>query len=207
MASTDVDAGNSYNYRRHSYQWTDSRPRRPVRVMKPVLSTAYAQTETAGQAYKAEGQLHATSKIDAVPGKELPVASSSSVKRFMDYRCITDDSSVQYALLQKGRMDSNGLIYITDHICAALGSKYGPIGTKYIFVLKDGNRTRYVKIIKADQKKDRDTIGGAGWTDKDGNILEMIVDRSRISQECNSAGDMDKCQMTSGRITKIYREN
>ena len=175
--------------------------------MKPVLSTAYANTETAGQAYKAEGQLHATSRIDAVPGKEIPVASSSAVKRFLDYRCVTDESSRQYRLLQKGEIDSNGLIYIAGHICAALGSKYGPIGTKYIFVLKDGNRTHYVKIIKTDQKKDQDTAGGAGWTDKDGNILEMIVDRSRISQKCNSTGDMDKCQLTSGRIIKIYREN
>lgn len=175
--------------------------------MKPVLSTAYAQTtETAGQAYKAEGQLHATSMLDAVPGEELPVVSSSPVKRYMDYRCVTDESSRQYRLLQKGEIDSNGLIYIAGHICAALGSKYGPIGTKYTFVLKNGKRTHYIKIIMTDQKKDQDTANGEGWTDPNGNVLEMIVDADRINKECNQHGDMNYCSKTSGKIIRIIKE-
>ena len=102
--------------------------------------------------------------------------------------------------------ESNGLIKVDGYVCVALGSRYGAIGSKFIFVLKDGNRKRAVKVIKADEKQDRHTLNGEGWTDINGNILEMIVDTGKLPEEAKTSGDCDRIEAVRGEIVRIVRQ-
>lgn len=73
-------------------------------------------------------------------------------------------------------------------------------------MLKDGNRKRAVKVIKADEKQDRHTLNGEGWTDINGNILEMIVDTGKLPEEAKTSGDCDRIEAVRGEIVRIVRQ-
>ena len=122
----------------------------------------------------------------------------------MDASCVTDRSSKQYKLLQEGVTGNDGIVRINGYIAAALGSKYGSIGSKYIFILQDGKKEYAVKIIKADQKRTQDTLNGQGWLDPNVNILEMIVCTSKLNSKTRLTGDCD--YTVSGEIIGIYKE-
>ena len=161
--------------------------------------------ETAQRTYEPEGMKHATSIEKAYGGRLINVASKSAVKRYEDFTAISDTSSKQYQLLRKGVRESNGLIKVDGYVCVALGSRYGDVGDKFIFILRRADGTKHaVKVIKADEKQDRHTIGG--WTDKDGNILEMIVDTDQLPSSAKASGDCDQIQEVSGEIVRIVRQ-
>lgn len=48
----------------------------------------------------------------------------SSFKAYMDYRCITDTSSVQYEMQQQAYTDGRGFRKIGDDYCVALGTGF-----------------------------------------------------------------------------------
>ena len=76
----------------------------------------------------------------------------------MDYKKITNKSSSQYKIIQTLDKSSDGLLRDKEgYIAVALGSKYGDIGDKFIVKLSTGKE---VKVIKADEKSDKDTING-----------------------------------------------
>ena len=162
--------------------------------------------ETAQRTYVPQGQINATSEENAYCGQLIEVRSKSAVKRYMDFTSVTDTSSKQYAILQKGEIQSNGLISVNGFVCAALGSSYGQIGDKYIFILQDGSKRKAVRIIKADEKQDRHTLDGEGWTDINGNILEMIVDTGKLPEEAKTSGDCDRIEAVRGEIVRIVRQ-
>ena len=117
---------------------------------------------------------------------------------------MTDKSSRQYKLLQKGVVGNDGIVRINGYIAAALGSKYGSVGSKYIFILQDGKKEYAVKVIKADEKRRQDTLNNEGWTDPNGNILEMIVCTNKLNKKTRLTGD---CNYTlRGKIVRIWRE-
>ena len=170
-----------------------------------MVSVVYAETAQR-TTYQPRGQINATSEENAYCGQLINVASKSAVKRYEDFTAISDTSSKQYQLLRKGVRESNGLIKVDGYVCVALGSRYGAIGSKFIFVLKDGNRKRAVKVIKADEKQDRHTLNGEGWTDINGNILEMIVDTGKLPEEAKTSGDCDRIEAVRGEIVRIVRQ-
>lgn len=137
--------------------------------------------------------------------KLIDVKSKSAVKRYMDVSAVTDTNSKQYQLLRKGVRESNGLIKVDGYVCVALGSRYGAIGDKFTFILRRADGTKHaVKVIKSDAKQDRHTIGG--WTDKDGNILEMIVDTDQLPSSAKASGDCDQIEEVNGEIVRIVRQ-
>ena len=163
--------------------------------------------ETAQRTYVPQGQIHATSEENAYCGQLINVASKSAVKRYEDFTAISDTSSKQYQLLQKGVRESNGLIKVDGYVCVALGSRYGDVGDKFIFILRRADGTKHaVKVIKADEKQDRHTLNGEGWTDINGNILEMIVDTDQLPSSAKASGDCDQIQEVSGEIVRIVRQ-
>lgn len=170
-----------------------------------MVSVVYAETAQ-WTTYQPQGQINATSIETAYGGELINVVSKSPVKRYMDYTAVTDTGSKQYQLLRKGVRESNGLIKVDGYVCVALGSRYGAIGDKFTFILRRADGTKHaVKVIKSDAKQDRHTIGG--WTDKDGNILEMIVDTDQLPSSAKASGDCDQIQEVSGEIIRIVKES
>ena len=106
----------------------------------------------------------------------------------MDYRAVTDEASEQYALLSRATHADNGLLYIDGHLCIALGSKWGPVGTRYIFRMSTGDE---ILVIKADEKQDAHTAGGEGWQGQDGHVMELIVDAEILDDKVIQTGDGD----------------
>lgn len=109
-------------------------------------------------------------------------------KPWMDYRAVTDTSSVQYELLSRSWHADNGLLYVDGCLCVALGSKWGEVGTRYTFRMSTGDE---IPVIKCDEKQDIHTAGGEGWTGEDGHLIEMIVDTDCLDEEAMLMGDCD----------------
>ena len=131
----------------------------------------------------------------------IPVYSDSSCKLWMDYRAITNTDSVQWQLLQKAVVGSDGILRIDGCVCVALGRSYGNLGDKFLFQI--GNKR--IKCIFTDMKADTDTLNGEGWLDPYGNILEIIVDEYAINSTCRSMGDMNYTETLEGPIKAIWR--
>lgn len=122
----------------------------------------------------------------------------------MDYREITNKQSKQYKLIKNLIKSSDGLLRDNDgYIAVALGSYYGEIGDRYIIKLSNGNE---VKIIKADEKSDKDTINGC-YHKSDKSMIEVIVDRDKIKNSYSIAermGDFNYSDLFNGSIERIY---
>lgn len=129
---------------------------------------------------------------------EIEFVHGTDTKPYMDYRTVTDSTSKQYELLTQATADENGLLYIDEHLCVALGSKYGKVGSRYLMNIGG----TWYKVIKADEKADCDTKGG--WMGKNGHILEMIVDTSRLPNDVKILGDCNL--LVNGDIREVKKE-
>lgn len=111
-----------------------------------------------------------------IASEEIQICSNpgtSHVKTYMDGAKVTNTASAQYQLLQTMHINEQGF-YATDdgYIGVALGSYYGPIGTKYLVTLENGTT---LKVIKADAKADIHVYNGC-YHRQDGSMMEFIVD-------------------------------
>lgn len=122
-------------------------------------------------------------------------------KTYMDYRAITNQSSKQWKLLQTMTIGEDGMIRDDDgYIAAALGSAFGPIGSRYVFTLEGGNE---LPIIKADQKQDRHTCENNIFGLNNWDIIEFIVDSSKMPVYPNGyvyGGNFDNCSEYAGDV-------
>lgn len=117
----------------------------------------------------------------------------------MDFRTITDNTSLQYVIVNNASID-NGYLYYEGAICVALGSVYGEIGTKYNVTLETGKQ---VAIIKADEKSDLHTVNGCN--NANGSILELIVDTHTMDPTIKQMGDFNYDSFLQGRIVAIEK--
>lgn len=125
-------------------------------------------------------------QIDKPKPSEVVNITQTNRKPWMCYTAVTDTSSKQWELLQQAEADADGLLWIDGHLCVALGSKWGEVGTRYTFTMSGG---RQLPIIKADEKQDAHTAGGEGWTGTDGHVMELIVDSNQLNSEAMYTGD------------------
>lgn len=132
---------------------------------------------------------------------DMPVYSVTSRKPWMDYRAITDPYSSQWRITRNSTVGYDGLLRYKGYICVAMGQRYGRSGDRFIITI--GGKD--VKCIIADSKRYQDTAGGAGWTDKYGNVLEVIVHSGVISSQCRAHGSMDYTDALHGRVTRIRK--
>lgn len=113
------------------------------------------------------------------------VCSTSSFKSWMDYRAITSIGSAQFKLQLKATTDPYyGFRMIDGYIAVAMGSQYGPVGTKYIIEFEDG---KVIQAIIGDIKH-------LGCQSKDGSMLEFIIDSKSIPI----------LQKTSGNFNSVF---
>lgn len=130
---------------------------------------------------------------------------NSYFKSFMDYKKISDKKSKQYKLIQNALIKrKDGLLVDKDgFIAVALSSRYGDIGDRFIIELSSGNE---VKVIKADEKADRDVIYKCYHPD--GSVVELIIDTKKASvayKEAILMGDFNYSNFFNGKIVDIRK--
>lgn len=141
-----------------------------------------------------------------IPKVEMDLCSTNKTfKSFMDYRMITNKQSKQYKLIQKLQKSSDGLLRDKDgYIAVALGSKYGNIGDRFIIKL---STNKEVRVIKADEKADKDTVNGC-YHKTDNSMIEVIVQKELFEKsykEASIMGDLNYSDLFNGSIIKIYK--
>ena len=150
-------------------------------------------------------------EANKVDMKEVEVKYDSSVKSYMDRDSITDRNSMQYEILSQSKCDENGHYYQNykgeKYYCIALGSYFGKIGTKYKFVLDNGNE---INVIKCDEKSDRHTEDGYIHKN-DMSVIEFIINEEKAKgyYPCNNGyvndGNFNNCDRFNGNIYKIFK--
>ena len=158
-------------------------------------------------------------KKEKLEKNELEVPSKSELKTacasYMSYTAITSKSSPQYKLQHWSKTKTNkaGVRMVTDsdgvkRICVAMGTYYGPVGTKLKIVLENGQSFH---AIIGDSKSDRGTdekhqyhkyIDG---TKKSGDhsVVEFIVGDSKAFLQCHKEDDH---YVSNSFVKKIYYE-
>ena len=133
----------------------------------------------------------------------------TSAKTYMDYRTITNTSSVQYQFIHSNEImicedgflrDNEGFIGV------AMGSYFGPIGSRYICHLDTG---KDIKVVKVEAKDTEHTFDGfCGNTSYD--IIEFVIDTKALWMQQNKwsngyifSGNFNNCSEFNGKIVAI----
>lgn len=128
----------------------------------------------------------------------------SSFKAYMDYRCITDTSSVQYSLQQQAYTDERGFRRIGEDYCVALGTGItNGCGERFMITLDSGySFSAVVSDIKADVHTDS-TNCYAPRGENAGNIVEFIIDSSNADEYMLTCGSAGCFEDLSGNVISI----
>lgn len=118
---------------------------------------------------------------------EVPF-ENNSFKAYMDYRCITDNSSLQWQLQQRAETDCDGFRIYDGRFMIAVGTGFAETcGTELLIELDTG--VSFMAIV-GDIKNDLHTDPSNKYAEINGNLIEFIVDTDKISEECRTMGDM-----------------
>gem|GEM_PF-3666411 len=133
-----------------------------------------------------------TVKVAKVAPKAVfNVSGSKNFKAYMDFRKITNTSSLQYQIQSESYTDRNGLRYVKTED----GKRYEvAVGTGYKVNVGDFVDVRLddgaiLHCVVADIKQDCDTDWSHKYA-KDGSLLEFIVDATKLSDRARKLGDI-----------------
>ncbi len=127
----------------------------------------------------------------------------------MDYKKITDKTSPQHKLIHSNAININddGLLMSNDgYIGAALGSAYGVVGDKFVFKT---DKNKFIKIIKVEEKADKDTDLTGTFTTHDKSAIEFVIDTNSARNAFKKAivmGNFDYIDSFSGNITNVWKK-
>lgn len=124
----------------------------------------------------------------------------SGVKRWMDYRAITDPTTRQWAIQQEAYTDEHGFRRYGGAYCVAVGTYYAEACGDVFEITLDSGVT--FSALVSDIKRDCDT--DETNRHRDGNVIEFIVDKDAIPQDAKDMGDMSYGTPMQGKITGIY---
>ena len=132
----------------------------------------------------------------------IPYGSTDSYM-FMDYRAITDTSSLQWQLQQYAYDGNYGIRMVDGCYCVAVSSMYGNIGDKIKVTTDKGNS--YWCIIA--DIKGYDSVNGWYHVNSQGtiNLIEFVVNDDLIPNECWQFGDMGVLDNIGGNVVKVER--
>jgi hypothetical protein len=137
----------------------------------------------------------------------------NSFKTWMSYKAVTNRRSPQYKFIHTyGWCGTDGFMRCSgerdlgieqDYYLIALGSYYGTtIGTKYRITLDTG-RVFYGAL--ADCKSNRHTNSTNQYVLKNGNIVEFLVDTSKLNKDVKRAGSANVYTPLNGDVVKIEK--
>ncbi len=132
--------------------------------------------------------------------------SDNSFKSYMDYRTITDTTSMQYELQKQANTDGYGMRMVDDRYCVAVGSYYSTtVGQAVDIIMKSGN---IIHCIVADLKQDIHT-DSTNRQNPNGSIVEFLVDTDVLHGRIQKTGDISyfdtvwQVNLFSGEIDTI----
>lgn len=137
----------------------------------------------------------------------------TSFKAYMDYNCITDDTTKQWELQQTAYTDKYGLRKIGTDYCVAVGSYYSEtVGERFKITLDSDNE---FTVIISDLKKDEHTDSSNRYSpvyDENGdfysaNIIEFIVDVEQLHSMVTTLGTVSYYSEFEGNIVSIEKIN
>lgn len=137
----------------------------------------------------------------------------SSFKTWMSYKAVRDKNSPQHKFIHTwGWLDSEGFMRCSgerdlgieqDYYLVALGSYYGTtIGTKYRITLDTG---KVFYVVLADCKDDKHTNSTNQYVSVNGNVVEFLVDTSKLNKDVKRMGSANIYEPLNGSIIKIER--
>lgn len=141
---------------------------------------------------------------------EIPDCDTS-FKAYMDYSCITDDTTMQWELQQKAYTNEYGLRKIGTDYCVAVGSYYSEtVGERFKITLENDNE---FTVIISDLKKDEHTDSSNRYSpvyDENGefysaNVLEFIVDTDQLHSMVTTLGTVSYYDEFEGNIVSIEK--
>lgn len=144
-----------------------------------------------------------TCKADNIETLSIPELDTS-FKSYMDYRTITCRVSTQYKMQQEAYTDELGLRKIGDYYCVALGTYYSPnCGKRFHITTDTGNE---FNVIVSDIKNDihtDETNRYVPMSNDSGNVLEFVVDISKLDEYVKKLGNIGGYEKFSGNIVAI----
>lgn len=198
-------------------------PEEPIHTTAPPVATPVTTTTTTTAVTTSTAPTETTTAVttSAPPEETAPEAETETVpiddqslfdiqetwfKAYMDYRTITDTSSVQYELQQSAWTDEHGLRRMGEDYLVAMGTGWleEGCGERFVVTLENGETfTVMVGDVKADCDTDstrryRSCGGGA-------NVLEFIVDTWCMTCEARNAGTVSVYAELEGNIADIAR--
>ena len=139
----------------------------------------------------------------------LPTNELLCNKTYMDYRKITNRDTAQWKYIHSDAIsvDDRGFLVTEDgYIGVALGTYFGPVGSKYIFELDTGIE---LKVVKVEVKSDKHTCVNnykAGSND----VIEFVIDTKADYMQQNIwgnglifQGNFNNCEDFRGNIIGI----
>ncbi len=135
---------------------------------------------------------------------ELPSEADGSFKSYMDYRTITNTSSIQWEMQQSAVTDEEGFRKYNDRYMVAVGTFYASeCGKEFEVTLASGIT---IPVIVGDIKQDVHTDKTNRYVPINGNIVEFIVDTDMLCRLSRVMGDVSYSNL-EGAVVKIAEAN
>ena len=139
---------------------------------------------------------------------EMDVPSNNSFKSYMGEHKITDTSSAQYQLKSEYLDSACGIKLVDDRYVIAIGTYYSKtIGTRVDLVMANNE---IVPCIVGDVKANKDTDAMNRQHNRDGSVVEFVVNANTLCSEAKSHGDASWCDprlMGEIKAIRVYKEN
>ena len=139
-----------------------------------------------------EARIEPTEQISST--RIMKPCTDSTFKSYMDYRMITNTSSEQYKLQQSAYTNEQGLREYKGFILVAVASRYGNVGDILAIDLEADSIYAIIGDIK-----DKGHDGCS--SDRDGSMVEFIVDTQVIDPKIKSSGNFN--DVYQGKIERI----
>lgn len=128
--------------------------------------------------------------------------NNDSFKSYMDYRTLSDKTSLQYDLQQQAYTDSTGIRMVDNRYLIAVGSYYTTEIGSYLDVIM--NNGTVIQCILGDVKNDKHT-DSTNRQNPNGSVIEFIVDIDVINLTVKKQGDISYADEDfKGEIDYIY---
>lgn len=148
-----------------------------------------------------------TIKIDY----DVPTNIDTDFYGYMDYNCITDDTTVQWDMQQNAWTDWQGLRRYNNDYMVAMGSYYSDYEVGSRFEITLDNDTVFT-VILGDLKKDIHTNKTHmytpvydDWQLVKANVIEFIVDENQLSSDVKKLGTISGYDSFDGNIKSIKK--
>lgn len=152
-------------------------------------------------------EVESITKIDY----DVPTDIDTDFYGYMDYRCITDDTTVQWEMQQSAWTDWQGLRRYNSDYMVAMGSYYSDyeVGSRFEITLDNGTT---FTVVLGDLKKDIHTDKTNmytpvydNWQLVNANVIEFIVDENQLNSDVIKLGSISGYDMFDGNIISIKK--